>query len=399
MGKLTGAGCALLVAACSSNESGNIGAIEMGDTSHPARRGSPLADLQRACGESGAMLEAAAHVRRAPYLQQVTPSSAMVGWVSLATGSETLEVTRPDGSVVATVAATGTRQRWAQLRELEADTIYCYRVMLDGTTLSERIGFRTAPAPDTTRPIRVLAFGDSGGGGSDQLALARQMHGVPFELVIHTGDVAYDSGSLAQFEANVFGVYSELFRHVPFAPAAGNHDYETDRGAPFREVFALPGNEQWYSYDWGPIHFVALDTESDYGTQATWLDADLAATAQPWKIVYLHRPPFSSGQHGSDLTLRMQLAPVLERHGVQLVLAGHDHDYERMRPQRGVAYVVTGGGGRGTREVGSSDFTAFASEVIHFVYLEVGADELVLHAIDGEGTEFDSMIVPLLPSQ
>ena len=92
--------------------------------------------------------------------------------------------------------------------------------------------------------------------------------------------------------------------------------------------------------------------------------------------------------------LRNKLAPLLQRYGVQLVLAGHDHDYERMIPQNGTAYVVTGGGGIGTRPVGRSSFTAFAEDVIHFVYVEVNVDDLVLHAIDAAGREFDSMIVP-----
>nr|MBA2540711.1 metallophosphoesterase [Deltaproteobacteria bacterium] len=110
--------------------------------------------------------------------------------------------------------------------------------------------------------------------------------------------------------------------------------------------------------------------------------------------VYMHRPPYSSGEHGSDTGLRTKLAPVLERHGVQLVLSGHDHDYERMIPQDGVAYVVTGGGGRGTRPVGESSFTAFSEAVIHFVIVEVLVDELILHAIDATGVEFDSLVVP-----
>src|SRR5204863_5750972 len=97
-------------------------------------------------------------------------------------------------------------------------------------------------------------------------------------------------------------------------PAPGNHEYHTAAAAPFRAVFALPGTsgERWYSYDWGRIHLAALDTESDYATQASWLDEDLAATALPWKIVYFHKPPYSSGAHGSDRSLRGALAPVLE---------------------------------------------------------------------------------------
>jgi hypothetical protein len=142
------------------------------------------------------------------------------------------------------------------------------------------------------------------------------------------------------------------------------------------------------------VHFAALDTEADYATQAKWLDADLAASDAPWKIVYLHRPPYSSGNHGSDTTLRKLLAPVVEKHHVQLVLAGHDHDYERMIPQNGVAYVVTGGGGRGTYDVGTSSFTAFSDEVIHFIQVEVDENQLVMHAIDANGVQFDSMVVP-----
>jgi hypothetical protein len=285
---------------------------------------------------------------------------------------------------------------WSSVSSLEPDTTYCYQLTRADEPLTQRAGFRTAPSADSDQPVRFLAFGDSGGGGDDQHALLEQMFTVPYDLIVHTGDLAYDDGTMGQYEETVFGVYGGLFRHIPLFPAAGNHDYKTLRGAPFREVFHLPGDsgEKWYSFDWGRVHFVALDTEDDYATQAAWLDRDLAANRLPWTIVYMHRPPYSSGTHGSDKALRAKLAPILQKHGVQLVLAGHDHNYERMLPQRGVAYVVTGGGGVGTRHVGKSSFTAFAEDVIHFVHVEVGSDELILHAIDASGREFDSMVVP-----
>ena len=391
------------LAACALNESGNLAATKVGDTSNLAQRGSPIEELRAACG-TGARTADGAVIKRQPYLQQVTTTSAMFGWVSTAPSGEHVDVTTPGGAAVstaiATVEQTGTRsagehQMWARIEGLAPDTIYCYAVA-NGSALSERTGFRTAPAAASTDPVRFLAFGDSGGGGSDQHALLQRMFEFPSDLIIHTGDIAYDDGTIGQFEDNVFGVYAELFRNLPFYPAAGNHEYNTLQGAPFRDVFALPGDsgEKWYSYDWGGVHFAALDTEASYATQAAWLDQDLAATSLPWKIVYLHRPPYSSGDHGSDTSLRTKLAPVLEKHGVQLVLAGHDHNYERMIPQRGVAYVVTGGGGKGTRSVGRSSFTALSEEVIHFVYVEVATDELVLHAIDATGGEFDSMVVP-----
>ncbi len=402
---LGGLCAAAALTACFGNQSGNLGSTKMGDVSRPATRGSPIAELRDACGGSAAMTMAGqAVVRRQPYLQQVTATSATIGWVSTDDNGERIELTRPDAQLVAhstgerepvMVRNAGENQKWAALGGLEPDTVYCYAIVRGSDRLSERIGFRTAPAADSPRPIRFLAFGDSGGGGDDQLALTEQMYNFPYDLIVHTGDIAYDNGSIGEFEDTVFNMYGPLFRHVPFFPASGNHDYRTMQGAPFRAVFALPGGngERWYSYDWGRIHFVALDTEADYATQAKWLDADLGATSLPWKIVYFHKPPYSSGNHGSDLALRKALEPVLVKHRVQLVLAGHDHNYERTLPQQGVYHVVTGGGGVGTRPVGTSGFTAFSEDVIHFVQAEVGIDELVLHAIDANGTEFDSVVI------
>jgi hypothetical protein len=390
------------IAACHSNTLGNLAAPTGGDRSQPAARSSPLSALHAACG-AGKATATGFVIERAPYLQQVTTTSAKVGWSTRIPEGERVDITRPDGTKVTSavgieemeaVAASGHHQMWASIEGLEPDTIYCYEVA-NGSVLQARTGFRTAPLSTDPDPVRFLAFGDSGGDTFDQHALKARMLEFPYELIVHTGDLAYDDGELDQYESTVFDVYADLFRSLPFFPAAGNHDYNTAKGAAFRSVFSLPGDngEKWYSYDWGRVHFVALDTEADYATQAAWLDRDLAASKQPWKIVYMHRPPYSSGAHGSDTSLRAKLAPVLQKHRVQLVLTGHDHHYERMTPQNGVAYVVTGGGGIGTREVGKSSFTAFAAEVIHFVYVDVGVDQLTLHAVDATGVEFDSMVV------
>ncbi len=399
------AGIVTFVSGCgvSANTSGNTEASPGGDTSHPARRGSPIDQLKVACGDGGLAASGTGMARQA-YLQQVTTDAAQVGWVTTSSVGQHVSFTHPDGTAVMDAGATvdeaairigDERQMWSKASGLEPDTIYCYGV--DGSMpVTSRAGFRTAPAADSTAPVRFLAFGDSGGGGADQFALLDQMYTVPYDLMIHTGDIAYDNGTIAEFENNVFGVYAELFRSIPFFPAPGNHEYNsTANAAPFRSVFSLPNSagNTWYSYDWGQVHFASLDTEADYAEQIAWLDRDLAASTKPWKIVYLHRPPYSSGEHGSDTGLRTKLAPVLEAHHVQLLLAGHDHDYERMIPQGGVAYVVTGGGGKGTRPVGVSDFTAYSTDTIHFVYAEVTSTELTLHAIDAAGKEFDSMVI------
>ena len=215
---------ALCVAGCAGNQVGNVEATALGDTSHPAERGSPTQPLEEACGAQGALTaDATPRIKRAPYLQQLTSSSVIVGWLSKTGESERIDVTRPDGTVVMTaegkddtsVRQTGEKQMWSTVTGLEPDTIYCYTLAAGPSALSERIGFRTAPGPNSTRPIRFLAFGDSGGGGGDQFALLEQMNKVPFDLMIHTGDIAYDSGTIDRVRGQrVLG----LQRSVPPRP-------------------------------------------------------------------------------------------------------------------------------------------------------------------------------------
>ena len=229
------------------------------------------------------------------------------------------------------------------------------------------------------------------------------MRKVPFDFMVHLGDIGYEAGTRGELESFFFGVYADLLEDFAVFPASGNHEYETEDAAPFREAFVLPENgapagvERWYSYDWGDVHFVVLDSERTGAPQAAWLDADLTANRLPWTIVYFHKPPFSSGAHGSDTNVQRFFVPLFVAHHVLLVLNGHDHDYERTKPIDGVTYVVSGGGGRGTRDVGQSAFTAFSEAVCHFVYVTVVGGQLTLHAIDGVGQEFDSLALSRPP--
>ena len=148
--------------------------------------------------------------------------------------------------------------------------------------------------------MQFLALGDSGGGGSDQRALLQQIETVPFDFMIHTGDIAYDSGTLAEFESNFFDVYAPLLATRPMFPASGNHEYETADAAPFRQVFVLPENGGPAASSAGIRTTGATCTSSPSTpsgpapTQAAWLEADLAANKLPWTIVYAHKPPHSS---------------------------------------------------------------------------------------------------------
>lgn len=211
----------------------------------------------------------------------------------------------------------------------------------------------------------------------------------------------------------VFNIYRGWLGSRPVFPAIGNHDDEVASAAPYRDVFVLPRNaanaaypdhvERYYSFDYGPAHFVVLDTELAFRDslrrqeQVSWLVDDLMRTSQPWKIAVFHRPPFNSGTvHGSDLEVRSVFAPIFEAHGVSLVLSGHEHDYERTIPWREtssgspVTYVVTGGGGAPLYAAGSSTWTAFSRSAHHFVRGSVSTCTVTLEAVGLSGTVFDS---------
>jgi len=309
-----------------------------------------------------------------------------------------VEVTNPDGTAVltaevetdASAGPDGPATLTASLTGLSPSTTYCYEV----SSVTERAGFVTAPPAGAEAPVRFIAFGDSA--GDNQEAVFEQMQTVPFDLGLHLGDLAYESGTSREIDSDYFNVYSPVLKSLPVYPIAGNHDYATDAAQPLRQAFVLPTNgnqERWYSFDRGTVHFVGLDTERIGAEQAAWLENDLAANQLPWTIVFGHRPPFSSGEHGGDGDYRRYFVPIIEEHHVDLVLSGHDHDYERFVPRNGVVYVVSGGGGRGTRPVGASASTAFSEAVLHFVYVEVDGPLLVLHAIDAVGREFDQAVV------
>jgi hypothetical protein len=419
---------ALVAGGCSNNISGRLAAQRTGDVGAlTLERIAPGAALDLCQGAADE--DTAKALARAPYLQRVTAHEAVVAWTSASAGSASVRVETPDGrqrmelaaaidaEAPSPAVATGWSpgrfapwrnqrlpvpvQQWtAAIAGLTADTTYCYSISFDGDAATAPAVLKTAPPPGSRQRVQFVALGDSGGGGDDQHKLLEQVNTVPFDFLIHTGDIAYDKGTLADFETKFFRVYAPLLATRPMFPASGNHDYETADAAPFRQVFVLPENggpggvERWYSYDWGDVHLVALDTERTGPAQAAWLEGDLAANQRPWTIVYGHKPPHSSGEHGGDPEFSRWFIPILRAHRVPLVLSGHDHHYERSQPIDGTTYIVTGGGGRGVRELGAPEPTsAFAEAVIHFVVVTVEGDTLTVHAIDGAGREFDSAVI------
>jgi hypothetical protein len=354
------------------------------------------------CGDVTLTAAGTERITRRPFLQQVTDQSAIVALGLEGDDAVAVEVTTPAGKLVLSAdveletaaSIDGPSTFVARLNGLEPGTAYCYA--LPG--LMGRMAFQTAPRAGSDAPVRFVAFGDSGTGNVDQRSVLRQIESVPFDFFLHLGDLAYERGTPTEIEAKFFRVYAPVLQSFPAYVVAGNHEYATRDAAPLRQAFVLPengtasGRERYYSFDYGNVHFVAIDTELIGPEQARWLERDLESR-QPWKVVFAHRPPFSSGEHGADAAFQQVFVPILERHRVDLVLAGHEHHYERFAGHGSVTYVVTGGGGRETREAGHSSGTVFSEAVLHFVYVEVSSNLLVLHAIDGVGREFDQAVI------
>jgi hypothetical protein len=372
---------------------------------------------------------------RQPYLQRVAADEATVVWATREPGVADLRVwnsATPEQTVRAetrlvSAATTGMAvdyyQHEARVTGLVAETAYNYDLLHDGADATPGItdSFSTAPSPGTGT-ARFLAFGDSGIGSTAQRQLAGVMAGDTADVVLHTGDLVYGTAATTgdatyqRYHDWFFDIYRDWLRRWPFFPTVGNHDSRSTNGdgRAFLDLFVLPANgatpafpdhaERLYSFDWGPVHFVVLDTElalqepARRQAQLDWLAADLAATAQPWKVAYFHRSPYSAGgEHGSDLFVRQTFGPVFEAHGVQLALSAHEHDYERTHPQRVsgqgnfVTYVVTGGGGALLHPAAAAAWTAHSASVYHYVRGAADDCTLRLDAIGLDGRAFDGV--------
>ena len=252
--------------------------------------------------------------------------------------------------------------------------------------------------------LSFVAVGDNGSGGRQAMAVASEMARTyqlaPFGLVALLGDICYYGNFADRFE-DVFirPMRPLLDAGVGFELAIGNHDadlFHSDEGlAEIEAELRLLGTPAtYYTTTHGPADFFYLDSSvpglfgSGASQQSEWLDDTLAASANQWKIVVLHHPPYSSGRHGSTPGARAVLTPILDRHRVDLVLAGHDHHYERTHPIEGITYVVSGGGCK-TTPVGRSDFTAAAESTLQFLHIDIDSDRLSARAIRSDGSLAD----------
>lgn len=260
----------------------------------------------------------------------------------------------------------------------------------------------------TDETLNFAAVGDTGSGGRQAMAVASRLANTyaktPFELVTLLGDICYYGSITRRFEGVFVRPMKPLIdAGVRFELAIGNHDValhhsdeELEEIEAELRLLGTPG--LFYKTTHGPVDFFYLDSSvpalfgPSASAQRDWLDDALRNASKQWKIVALHHPPYSSGKHGSTEGARQMLEPILTRHHVDLVLAGHDHHYERTHPQSGVTYVVSGGGCKTTR-VGHSSFTAVAQSTLQFLVFEVEGDRLTSTCIRPDGHVVDQFML------
>ena len=337
-----------------------------------------------------------------PYVQSVDATSAMILWnpADGITGEVRYGTSTAYGaSVEGRIEYVMTNERpqpgktdivHAPLVGLLPDTVYHYQVVNPEFESRDRT-FRTAPA-DADATFTFLVYGDN---RTDPQAHARVISAAAINdpaFVLHTGDMVpfLDNGQNV-WRKQFFEPADLLLRKTWFPVTRGNHE----EGSPlFAEYFVAPRGIQakdYYSFDWGPVHVATINTNKNYqpgSDQYQFLEHDLASTSRPFKVFFGHHPSFSSGLHGSTVAMRV-LQPLFEKYGVKLVLAGHDHDYERTLVN-GINYVVTVGGGaplERQKNVGKNPTSLVFRKANNFVQADVTPGALTLRtwAVDNEG--------------
>ena len=422
-------------------------------------------------------------ILRGPYLQLSTSSSIVIVWrtnrpiepvVAYGKTLNSIDQKESDNYVlrISPVVENGipdrhfsrlhsappnTYQYEMTLSGLEPETKYFYEIS-DGETILEKrakaVHFSTHPPEGEQRSVRIWVVGDSGTGEEDQLKVYQAAldqiasNGKPLTMYLHVGDMAYTDGKEDEFQQNYFDVYQPTLQNTVCWPAMGNHEGHTSSGktqdGPYYDAYVLPtnaaaggvasGTEAYYSFDYGAVHFICLDSHDldrhERGDMARWLQMDLKANDSEWLIAFWHHPPYTKGSHDSDnpatdlqlVEMRERIMPILEDHGVDLVLTGHSHVYEPsmlidkayqtptvaggvilddgdgniqgdgayrksvgLNPHEGVAQIVTGHGGAAVTKQGISPIMRQTLVEHGSVFVDIDGDLMTVQMIGKTG--------------
>jgi predicted phosphodiesterase len=241
-----------------------------------------------------------------------------------------------------------------------------------------------------------------GTGDKPQYELAAKLveyrQSFPYEFVLTVGDNIYDGSAPIDFARKFELPYKPLLdAGVKFYATLGNHDKPNQS---FYKPFNMDG-QQYYTFKKGNVRFIALDTNTMNPRQVTWLEKELQNSGEDWSICYFHHPLYSSaGYHGSSTELRGVLEPLFVKYGVQVVFAGHDHVYERVKPQKGISYFTEGSSGslrKGNLKKTSLTAVGYDQDRT-FMLVEIAGDELHFQTISRTGKTVDSGVIRRLVS-
>jgi len=284
----------------------------------------------------------------------------------------------------------------ATIENLNAGIKYFYQIRM--SELKTKIfRFHTAPQPD--KPLDFVAIGDSRTGHDINRSISDIILDLDPELVINMGDLVQTGGKFEEWGPHYFQPAAEVMDHIPLISTLGDHDTQIDDGENFQYYLrpAASAKQLWFSYDYGPAHFVSLDYrgENDPGMM-DWFEEDMSASNAEWKFVYLHRPSYNLGGHRTNWGAG-HWPDLYRKHKVDIVFAGHSHLYERFFPMRPgeqpeawpVTYITTGGAGAGLYDAVQNDYLAVSRSVNHLMYLKISNDTLTAVTLLQDGSMID----------
>ena len=287
-----------------------------------------------------------------------------------------------------------------QLTALQPAKKYVYRISCSTKDIASS-WFKTFSSKDEN--IHFVAMGDSRSHPDIFKTIIQQVQEDEPDFVISMGDLVADGGDYEQWGKYYFDVAAPLINHIPLVSCLGDHETGLDDGELFRYFLRKKEvtGKQWFSFDYGNAHFVALDyRHAENPEMIDWFKKDMQQTNAKWKFVYMHRPCYNLGGHRSHWGREVWPA-LFSEYKIDLVFAGHSHIYERFYPLRPdslpfgwpVTYITTGGGGAGLYDVTQGDFLAKAESVNHYVNIWLYGDTLRLQARRMDGTILDKMII------
>jgi len=341
----------------------------------------------------------------APYLQNVTPTSITVMWETKRPVVGTVEFGQQGKFNRKVTEPNAVKIHEVRLTELQPGGSYDYRVRY-GDTLLRPASFTTAPPPGT-REWRLVVYGDNRSNPEAHRKNVEQIIKLRPQIVLNSGDLVARGSVYEQWKPQFFDPLRGLAEYVPIYPCLGNHEQNSKH---YYNYMSLPddNNEVYYSFDYANAHIIALNTNAGDApfqagsAQTEWLIRDLEAHRDAeWKIVMFHHPLFACHPTRGVAPQRWVWQPIFDKYGVDLVVNGHDHYYQRTyaignytgKPRRGVYHLISGGGGAGTYPIMPKVHAAYRRRIHHIVALEVMGDRMIGRAITNDGEVFDAFVL------